>query len=90
MRDRGAVNTKRGPVEKTRCRSIVRKKREAGCYSGFSTSRACLSAEDRPKSASLPIYFLPHLDKRKPSKISLSAAQKSRAMIRLFIRSPAE
>src|SRR5215510_14188854 len=36
----------------------------------------CLSAEDRPKSASLPIYILPHLDKRKPSKIPLSAAQK--------------
>src|SRR5215510_3036525 len=36
----------------------------------------CLSAEDRPKSASLPIYFLPHLDKRKSSKIPLSATQK--------------
>jgi hypothetical protein len=60
-------------------------KKEAGCYPGFSTSYTCLSAEDRPKSASLPIYFLPHLDKRKPSKISLSATQKSRATNPAFL-----
>src|SRR5262245_30549792 len=48
----------------------------------------CLSAEDRPKSASLPIYFLPHLDKRKPPKIPLSATQKSRATNPAFVFEP--
>jgi hypothetical protein len=78
LRDLGAENITAPRREKRNGGRFCAKK-EAGCYPGFSISHTCLSAEDRPKSASLPIYFLPHLDKRKPSKISLSATQKSRA-----------